>query len=68
MIGYPSGLWDTKNNLPIVRKGITATTPYFDYNGKREFLVDIAAFAVQAVHQYLLTVICMWINKGTLEC
>jgi len=45
MIGYPSGLWDTKNNLPIVRKGITATTPYFDYNGKREFLVDIAAFA-----------------------
>jgi len=35
-----------KNNLPIVRKGITATTPYFlNYNGKREFLVDIAAFA-----------------------
>lgn len=44
MIGYPSGLWDTKNNLPIVRKGITATTPFVDYNGKREFLVDIAAF------------------------
>lgn len=44
MIGYPNGLWDTKNNLPIVRKGITATTPFIDYNGKREFLVDIAAF------------------------
>lgn len=44
MIGYPNGLWDTKNNMPIVRKGITATTPYLDYNGKREFLVDIAAF------------------------
>lgn len=44
MIGYPSGLWDLKNNLPIVRKGITATTPFLDYNGKREFLVDIAAF------------------------
>ena len=44
MIGYPNGLWDMKNNLPIVREGITATTPYLDYNGKREFLVDIAAF------------------------
>jgi hypothetical protein len=44
MIGYPNGLWDMKNNLPIVREGITATTPYIDYNGKREFLVDVAAF------------------------
>lgn len=44
MIGYPNGLWDIKNNLPIVRQGITATSPYIDYNGKREFLIDIAAF------------------------
>lgn len=44
MIGYPNGLWDAKNNLPIVRKGITATTPYLNYNGKREFLIDIAVF------------------------
>ncbi|MFL9837437.1 serine protease [Flavobacterium sp. ST-75] len=44
MIGYPNGLWDQKNNLPIVRNGITATSPFIDYNGKREFLIDIAAF------------------------
>jgi len=44
MIGYPNGLWDEKNNMPIVRKGVTATTPYLDFNGKREFLIDIAAF------------------------
>ncbi|WP_303316430.1 trypsin-like peptidase domain-containing protein [Flavivirga abyssicola] len=44
MIGYPNGLWDIKNNLPIVRKGITATTPYLDFNGERVFLIDIAAF------------------------
>jgi hypothetical protein len=44
MIGYPNGLWDTKNNLPIAREGITATMPYKDYNGKKEFLIDIAAF------------------------
>lgn len=44
MIGYPNGLWDAKNNMPIVRKGITATIPYLDYNGRREFLIDVAAF------------------------
>lgn len=44
MIGYPNGLWDSKNNMPIVRRGITATAPYLDYNGSKEFLIDIAAF------------------------
>ena len=44
MIGYPNGLWDIKNNRPIVRKGITATSSFIDYNGKKEFLVDVAAF------------------------
>lgn len=44
MIGYPNGLWDKTNNMPIVRRGITATPSYLDYNGKKEFLIDIAAF------------------------
>lgn len=44
MIGYPNGLFDEQNNLPIVRRGITATSPSIDYNGKKEFLIDIAAF------------------------
>jgi hypothetical protein len=43
MVGYPIGLWDTHNNRPIFRKGITATQPGLPYNGKKEFLVDIAA-------------------------
>jgi len=44
MIGYPIGLWDSANNLPIVRKGITATHPAFKYNNKREFMIDVACF------------------------
>lgn len=44
MVGYPNGLWDKKNNRPIFRRGITATHPYFDYDGKKEFLVDIACY------------------------
>lgn len=44
MIGYPNGIWDAKNNLPVIRKGITATHPNISWNGKDEFLTDIASF------------------------
>lgn len=43
-IGYPIGIWDEKNNLPVVRRGMTATDPVIDYNGRTEFLVDAAVF------------------------
>lgn len=44
MVGYPNGIWDHTNNLPLVRRGITATAAYNDYNGKKEFMVDMACF------------------------
>lgn len=44
VIGYPNGLWDHVNNLPIVRKGITATPPAVHYQGKSQFLIDAAIF------------------------
>lgn len=44
MIGYPSGIWDAVNNLPVIRKGITATHAGVSWNGKSEFLTDIASF------------------------
>lgn len=44
MIGYPTGISDTYNNKPIFRKGITATHYKFDYNNKKEFLIDAACF------------------------
>lgn len=44
VIGYPSGLWDEYNNMPIARRGTTATHPMAFYSGKRNFLVDVAAF------------------------
>lgn len=44
MVGYPNGIWDHINNKPIFRKGITATHPKFDYNGKKEMLIDAACF------------------------
>jgi hypothetical protein len=44
MIGYPIGIWDEVNNRPLFRKGITATHPSLNFNGRRDFMVDIAAF------------------------
>lgn len=44
MVGYPNGIWDQTNNKPIFRRGITATHPRLDYNGRTEFLIDAACF------------------------
>lgn len=44
MIGCPNGISDEVNNLPISRKGITASSLAKNYNGKQEFMVDMACF------------------------
>lgn len=44
MVGYPNGIWDKINNLPVMRKGITATHPKFDYNGLPQLMIDAACF------------------------
>jgi hypothetical protein len=44
MIGYPIGLWDSVNNYPLVRRGITASHPGLDYNGRPEIAIDMACF------------------------
>ncbi len=40
VVGYPNAFRDRRNNLPIARKGVTATPLYADYEGEKEFLVD----------------------------
>lgn len=44
MLGYPIGLMDEVNNLPVARKGMTATPFAYDFAGKSEFMLDIACF------------------------
>jgi len=44
MVGYPNGLWDQKNNLPLFRKGITSSHPAIDFNNKNVGAVDMACF------------------------
>jgi len=44
VVGYPNGIIDTAHNIPVFRRGITATPVYIDFNNKKEFLIDAAIF------------------------
>jgi hypothetical protein len=43
-VGYPSGILDPKNYIPIVRKGITATPVWNDFDGDPVFLIDAGVY------------------------
>jgi hypothetical protein len=43
-IGYPNGIWDTTNYLPIVRYGRTATLPHVNFKGLPQFVIDASVF------------------------
>lgn len=44
MIGYPIGVFDETNNIPVTRRGITASRIGLKYNGRPEFLIDCACY------------------------
>lgn len=44
MVGYPNGLWDSVNNLPLIRRGITSSHPSVDFNGRSVGVIDAACF------------------------
>jgi hypothetical protein len=46
MVGYPNGLWDSVNNYPLIRRGITASHPAvdFDVDGAATTVIDAACF------------------------
>lgn len=43
-IGYPSGLRDIKNSNPLIRRGITATPVWNQFQGEPFFLIDAGVF------------------------
>ena len=44
MIGYPMGITDGVNNIPILRRGVTATPFFLNFENSHRFLVDIPIF------------------------
>jgi len=43
-IGYPEGIYDEANFLPVFRKGITASSVKIDFQGEPKFLIDAHIF------------------------
>lgn len=63
LVGYPIGLWDEKNNLPLIRLGITASHPTLDFNGKPEFVIDAACFPGSSGSPVVLANLGSYISK-----
>lgn len=43
-IGYPNGVWDSKNLLPVARRGTTASPIGIDFEGTPRFIIDASVF------------------------
>ena len=43
-VGYPNGVWDQTNLMPILRRGTTATPMALNFEGRKEFLIDAAVY------------------------
>ena len=43
-IGYPNGIWDSKNLLPVARRGTTASPLEVDFEDTPRFLIDASVF------------------------
>ncbi|WP_181179477.1 serine protease [Mesorhizobium sp. B2-7-1] len=44
MVGFPNGIMDDVNNLPIIRRGTLAMPYAANYRGSADIVIDIAAF------------------------
>lgn len=64
MIGYPNGIWDPANNMPIIRRGATATHPNLNYEGRREFMIDAACFPGSSGSPVFLYNNGSWANRA----
>ena len=43
-VGYPDGIFDSRNLLPVARRAMTATPIAEDYEGEPAFLIDGSVF------------------------
>lgn len=43
-LGYPNGIWDSKNLLPVARRGTTASPMAIDFEGTPRFVIDASVF------------------------
>lgn len=63
-VGYPSGMYDRTNNLPLVRRGLAASPIQIDYEGKPVFLIDASVFPGSSGSPVLICDSGPWSDRG----
>jgi S1-C subfamily serine protease len=64
VVGYPDGISDTENNIPIFRRGVTATPVYMNFNGKKQFMIGAAIYHGSSGSPVFLYNIGAWIEEN----
>lgn len=62
-VGYPNGVWDSKNLLPVARMGMTASPIAVDFENTPRFLIDASVFGGSSGSPVFLLNQGMYTNK-----
>ena len=63
-IGYPNGVWDSKNLLPVARRGTTASPIEVNFEGTPRFLIDASVFGGSSGSPVFILNQGSWTTKG----
>ena len=63
-IGYPNGIWDQQNLLPVVRRGSTASPIAIDFENSPKFIIDASVFGGSSGSPVFIYNQGMYSNKG----
>ena len=62
-IGYPNGVWDRKDLLPVARRGTTASPIEVDFEGSPRFLIDASVFGGSSGSPVFVLNLGSWARK-----
>lgn len=62
-VGYPNGVWDSKNLLPVARRGTTASPIEIDFEKTPRFLIDASVFGGSSGSPVFILNQGSWSNK-----
>jgi hypothetical protein len=64
-VGYPNGIFDATNLIPITRRGITATPVHIDYEAEPKFLIDASVFPGSSGSPVFTSSAGVYFDRGT---
>jgi hypothetical protein len=64
VVGYPDGISDTANNIPIFRRGVTATPVYMRFDNKKQFMIDAAIYHGSSGSPVFRYNVGVWLNES----